>query len=264
MSRNLTGKVIMITGASSGLGGALAKECAKFGASIILVGRNEERLAAIEQECEMLGAKEVRAYPFDLTNTPAIPDFIKGIEKEWATIDALINNAGFGLFERLDQTPEKTVVSMFEVNVLALISLTKAVIPIMLKHRSGHIINIASQAGKLATPKSSIYSATKHAVIGFSNSMRMELEDEGILVTTVNPGPINTSFFDHADSSGTYASSVRRWMLDSDEVAVKTVRLLFTKRRELNLPWWMSVISRIHALFPRLVEKVGKKGFNQK
>ncbi|TDL34667.1 SDR family NAD(P)-dependent oxidoreductase [Jeotgalibacillus sp. S-D1] len=264
MSRDLTGKVIMITGASSGLGGALAKECSKLGASIILVGRNEERLAAVVQECGMLGAGEVRAYPFDLTRTSAIPGFIEDLEKEWGTIDALINNAGFGLFERLDQTPEKTVATMFEVNVLALISLTKAVIPVMQKHRNGHVINIASQAGKLATPKSSIYSATKHAVIGFSNSMRMEVADEGISITTVNPGPINTSFFEHADSSGTYAASVKRWMLDSDEVAAKTVKVLFTKRRELNLPRWMSVISRIHALFPRLVESVGKKGFNQK
>lgn len=264
MSRNLKGKTILITGASSGLGSEIAKKCAERGASIILVSRNQKRLADCVEQCGLLGAEEVKAFPLDLGNTHEIPSFVQSIEKEGIRIDALINNAGFGLFERLDETPDKTIHSMFEVNVLSLIMLTKSVIPVMKKNKNGHIINIASQAGKLATPKSSIYSATKHAVIGFSNSLRMEVADEGIKVTTVNPGPINTSFFDQADGTGKYAESVKRWMLDPEFVALKTVNALFTSKREINLPGWMNLLSKTHALMPAVVEKVGKKGFNQK
>ncbi|PPA71330.1 SDR family NAD(P)-dependent oxidoreductase [Jeotgalibacillus proteolyticus] len=264
MKRKLTDKTILITGASSGLGFELAKKCAELGASIYLVGRNEQRLARIVEECGALGAKEVKAYSFDLTALESIPGLITQIEEESGGIDALINNAGFGLFERLDQTPEKTVQDMFSVNVLALIALTKAVIPLMQKRGHGHIINIASQAGKLATPKSSIYSATKHAVLGFSNSLRMELADEGIAVTAINPGPIDTAFFELADNSGSYTKSVKRWMLSPEKVAAKTVAILFTTKREVNLPGWMNLASKLHSLAPGLVERAGKKGFNQK
>lgn len=264
MRKNLKGKTILITGASSGLGEELAKKCAESGASIILIGRNQDRLAAVVECCGTLGAEEVQAYPFDLGEVGLIPALISKVEKEVGAIDALINNAGFGLFEKLNHTTNETIQAMFDVNVVALIALSQSVIPSMKKRGSGHIINIASQAGKLATPKSSIYSATKHAVIDFSNSLRMEVADDGILVTTVNPGPINTAFFDQADDSGKYAASVKRWMLDPEVVATKTVDALFTRRREINMPRWMNIISKMHVVFPGMVETLGKKGFNQK
>ncbi|KIL45897.1 SDR family NAD(P)-dependent oxidoreductase [Jeotgalibacillus campisalis] len=264
MSRKLEGKKIMITGASSGLGVEIAKKCAQQGAILLLVGRNESRLEAIVQECCILGAREVLAYPYDLRNVHEIPSLINSVNEKAEGIDVLINNAGFGLFERLDQTSIQTVQDMFNVNVLSLIILTKSVIPIMKRGNKAHIINIASQAGKLATPKSSIYSATKFAVIGFSNSLRMELAEENIAVTVINPGPIDTSFFDQADSSGTYAKSVKRYMLNPEKVASKTVQSIFTNKREINLPAWMNGLAKIHTLFPSIVEAVGKKGFHSK
>ena len=102
--------------------------------------------------------------------------------------------------------------------------------------KSGHIINIASQAGKIATPKSSVYSATKHAVLGYTNSLRMELSDFQIKVTAVNPGPIGTDFFTIADESGTYAKSVQRYILKPEYVAKKVVDAMLTSTREINLP----------------------------
>ncbi|MEH7643564.1 SDR family NAD(P)-dependent oxidoreductase, partial [Bacillus pumilus] len=156
------------------------------------------------------------------------------------------------------------MVSMFEVNVFGLIACTKKVIPEMKQRGYGHIINIASQAGKIATPKSAIYSASKHAVLGFSNSLRMELSDIGIHVTTVNPGPIATDFFTIADRSGEYVKNVEFMMLSADKVAGKVVSAMMTKKREINLPGWMNAGSKLYQLFPFLFEKVARKAMMKK
>ncbi|RTR35461.1 SDR family NAD(P)-dependent oxidoreductase [Robertmurraya yapensis] len=134
----------------------------------------------------------------------------------------------------------------------------------MKTQRSGHIVNVASQAGKIATPKSSVYSATKHAVLGYTNSLRMEVTDSNIFMTTVNPGPIATNFFEIADEKGTYVKNVQRIMLKPDYVAEKIVSAMLTKRREINLPRWMNVGSVFYALFPNLFERFGKRSFNKK
>lgn len=125
-------------------------------------------------------------------------------------------------------------------------------------------MNIASQAGKIATPKSSIYSATKHAVLGYTNSLRMELSDQRIFVTAVNPGPIETNFFTIADEKGTYVKNVKKFMLKPEYVAKKVVDAMLTPTREINLPRWMNTGSVVYALFPRLFERLGKRMFNKK
>ncbi len=115
-----------------------------------------------------------------------------------------MNNAGYGIFAEAEKVEFVDVEGMFAVNVVGLIACTQEVIPFMCKRGSGHIINVASQAGKLATPKSSIYSSTKHAVLGYTNSLRMEMAQRGVFVTAVNPGPIRTEFFQIADPGGSY------------------------------------------------------------
>lgn len=134
----------------------------------------------------------------------------------------------------------------------------------MKNRRSGHIINIASQAGKIATPKSSVYAATKHAVLGFTDSLRMEAEQHGIFVTAVNPGPIRTNFFHIADQSGEYVKNVERWMLSPEKVAKRVVSIMMTPTREVNMPRWMNIGSQLYRLFPSVVEKVGKRAFFKK
>ncbi|ARK29462.1 putative oxidoreductase [Halalkalibacter krulwichiae] len=189
---------------------------------------------------------------------------VEQIMEKVGRIDVLINNAGFGVFERVEETKVEIIEEMFSVNVVGLIALTKAVLPYMFNEGQGHIINIASQAGKLATPKSSVYAATKHAVLGFTNGLRMELIDRNITVSAVNPGPIKTPFFDRADQEGMYVKNVRKWMLDPQKVASATVRLIEKPKRELNLPQWMNMGSRFYQLMPTLVEKIAGKKLNQK
>ncbi|TFE03152.1 SDR family NAD(P)-dependent oxidoreductase [Jeotgalibacillus salarius] len=261
--KKLTGKKVLITGASGGLGRAIAEEAARMGADLILIARNERKLIQTGERCRQFGAGTIVIRPFDLNEVEGIPIFMEQVLSESGGADVLVNNAGFGLFEKLENTPDETIISMINVNVVALMLISKAVIPHM-KDSGGHIVNIASQAGKLATPKSSIYSAAKHAVLGFSNSIRMEAADDHILVTTVNPGPIETDFFETADTSGRYASSVKRWMLSPQMVAKKTVDAFYSDKREINLPGWMNMASKAYSLAPGMIERLGKKGFNQK
>ena len=108
-------------------------------------------------------------------------------------IDILVNNAGFGIFKTFEDASMDEVKDMFQVNVFGLVACTKAVLPYMVNKNEGHIINIASLAGKLQ-PEISAYAATKHAVLGFTNSLRMELANTDIYVTAINPGPIDTNF----------------------------------------------------------------------
>lgn len=263
-NERLKGKTVVITGASGGLGEQIAFAAAKNGANVVLLARNLEKLETIKKTIETTSSIKCIIEKLDVSVVEDIPSVFKKIYDEVGPIDVLINNAGYGIFDEAHEATLKDIQGMFNVNVIGLIACTKEVLTFMRNRQSGHIINIASQAGKLATPKSSAYAATKHAVIGFSNSLRMELAPYNVFVTTVNPGPIATGFFDIADKSGTYIKNIERYMLNPEKLANIIVQSIYTKRREINLPRWMNAGSILYSLFPRLVEKVGGKAFYKK
>ncbi len=134
-----------------------------------------------------------------LYDAQALEELVAELYQRYGKIDVLINNAGYGIFEDFDKISDQGIHQMFEVNTFALMNLSRLVASGMKEIRQGHIINIVSMAGLIATAKSSLYSATKFAAIGFSNALRLELMPYGVYVTTVNPGPIRTGFFDQAD-----------------------------------------------------------------
>lgn len=134
----------------------------------------------------------------------------------------------------------------------------------MKERGKGHIINIVSMAGLIATSKSSLYSATKFAAIGFSNALRLELTPDSVYVTTVNPGPIRTAFFDQADPDGSYLKSVDRFLLEPDAVAKKIVKTIGKNKRELNLPLSLNLAHKFYSLFPKLADKLAGETFNYK
>lgn len=263
MNRKLEGKTVLITGASGGLGEKIAHLSAKNGARLLLVARSREKLENICRELETTYSVPCKYVPLDVGKYSEIESVFRTHWKN-EPIDVLVNNAGFGLFKDVLSTDFQESKRMFDVNVLGLIAFTKFVLPQMINRRSGHIINIASQAGKIATPKSAVYSATKKAVIGFTDSLRMEVKNSGIFVTTVNPGPIATNFFKIADESGDYLQNVGRWVLDPERVATRIVSAMLSDVRELNMPFSMNLASKMYTLFPRLVEAIGKPFFYKK
>ncbi|WP_409251269.1 SDR family NAD(P)-dependent oxidoreductase [Bacillus sp. SCS-153A] len=264
MNQRLKNKNIVITGASGGIGEKIALKAAERGANVVLLARNEERLKAIQKKIQEEYKGKAFIHSVDVSDFESLPSVFQSIYREFENVDILVNNAGYGIFDEADQASFEDIKGMFDVNVLGLIACTKHVLPIMKKRNSGHIINIASQAGKLATPKSSAYSASKHAVLGFTNSLRMEAASSNIFVTAVNPGPIATNFFNIADRSGTYAKNMERLMLDPEAVAEKIVNKMLTNTREINLPRWMNAGSVLYTLFPGVIERLGKNAFFKK
>lgn len=263
-SNRLNGKNIVITGASSGIGSKIARCAASRGANLILLARRVDKLQALKEELTAKTDVNIIVHSLDVSKPDEIEQVFGAIFQQIDRIDVLVNNAGFGIFEEAHQVDMSEVDEMFAVNVIGLIACTKAVVPKMMERRSGHIINISSQAGKIATPKSSVYAATKHAVLGYTNSLRMEMSRYGVYVTAVNPGPIATEFFTIADQSGSYVKNVAKYMLQPEDVARKIVDRMFIETREINLPWWMNAGSMIYSLFPRFVERIGRNAFFKK
>lgn len=260
----LNGKNIVITGASGGIGAEIAKLCASRGANLVLLARSVDKLQQLQTELQDRYAVRVIVHQLNVSDTDQVQAVFELIFQAVGHVDILVNNAGFGVFREAHEVDLAEAKAMFNVNVLGLMACTSMVLPHMRERRFGHIINIASQAGKIATPKSSVYSATKHAVLGYTNALRMEVSDDKIRITSVNPGPIATNFFNIADEKGTYVKNVQKFMLQPEYVARKVVDAMLTKTREINLPRWMNLGSVFFVLFPRTFERLGKRAFNQK
>jgi short-subunit dehydrogenase len=260
----LKDKNIVITGASGGIGAEIAKLCAESGANLVLLARSIDKLELLQKDLQQKYQVNVDVFQLDVSNTDQVQEVFKQIFAAIGRIDILVNNAGFGVFREAHAATIDEIKGMFNVNVVGLMACTSMVLPKMRERRFGHIINIASQAGKIATPKSSVYSASKHAVLGYTNALRMEAADYHIQVTSVNPGPIATNFFNIADEKGTYVKSVQKFMLKPEYVAEKVVDSMLTKTREINLPRWMNMGSVVYVLFPRLFERIGKRVLNKK
>ncbi|MDM5189844.1 SDR family oxidoreductase [Bacillus sp. DX4.1] len=264
MAARLQEKVIVITGASSGIGEQVAMQVAAQGAIPVLMARTEEKLRALAQKIKTTYNTSCYYYVIDVSQETEVETVFAQVLQDVGQIDILVNNAGFGIFKTFEEASMAEVKDMFHVNVFGLVACTKAVLPHMVEKNSGQIINIASLAGKIATPKSSAYAATKHAVLGFTNSLRMELTNTNIYVTAINPGPIDTNFFEIADQSGTYVKNMGRYMLKPMYVAEQIVKAMQTKKREVNLPKWMGVGPKFFALFPGLFERIAGKSLSKK
>ncbi|WP_102027117.1 SDR family NAD(P)-dependent oxidoreductase [Salirhabdus sp. Marseille-P4669] len=264
MNKSLNGKNIIITGASSGIGQQLAWQVAENKAMPILVARSEEKLKSLAAELKEKLSIKSAYYVCDIGNKEQWQQTMESIVHDFGHIHVLINNAGFGVFQQVDEMDYRDFEHMFAVNVHGLIQASQFFLLHMLKKKEGHIVNIASQAGKMATPKAAGYASTKHAVLGFTNGLRMEVEKKGIYVTAVNLGPVKTSFFQTADPSGSYEKAVQRYLLDPEKVARTVVARLYRPTREINLPKWMEFGSRLYQLFPSLFEKVFRKQFSKK
>lgn len=189
------GKVIFITGATSGFGEATAHLFARNGYKIILNGRRENRLKDVKESLENKYHASCYILPFDVREQERVFESINSLPAEWQDIDILINNAGLALGRDLfDQASLDDWNTMIDTNVKGLLYVSKAVIPFMIKRKTGHIINIGSTAGKEVYERGNVYCATKFAVDAISKSMRIDLLSHHIKVTAIHPGAAETEF----------------------------------------------------------------------
>jgi short-subunit dehydrogenase len=192
--RPLDGKVVLITGASRGLGVDMAHAFAAQKAKIALAARSADELAKVRADVEAAGVEAV-SVPADLGDLPALPALVARVEQSLGPIDVLVNNAGLEHVLHFETESLEKIDQIIRVNLTGLMSLTRIVLPGMIERSAGHIVNVASVAGLVPVPYNTVYSATKHAVIGFSRSLRLELKDQGVGVSVVSPGFVDGGMF---------------------------------------------------------------------
>ncbi len=214
-------KVIVVTGASSGMGKNFALHLLKKGHTVYGLARRVEMMDDIVQA----GGKVIA---LDITDENQIRKAVDQILKEQSKVDVLINNAGYAVYGPAEETPIEVARRQFEVNIFGLASLTQKIIPNMRDRKSGTIINISSMGGKIYTPFGSWYHATKHALEGWSDCLRVELMPFGVDVVIVEPGGIDTEFTDvffqnlQGDlEKGPYATTLNKMLKSSKEMAEK-------------------------------------------
>lgn len=255
-------KVIWITGASSGIGEALSLAMAREGANLILSSRRTEELERVRNQCTS-PSNRCSIHPFDLSDTSQIDQLTARILKEFGTIDYLINCGGISQRSYAKDTPIETDRKIMEVNFWGSVAVTKSVLPIMLEKKSGHIIVISSISGKFGFFLRSAYSASKHALHGFFESLRLEVFKDNIKVTLVCPGKINTSIAHNAlnekgeKSKSSAISSYRG--LSPEECANQIIKAIKKNKAEVFIGGKELRAIAIKRLFPSLFFKLIQK-----
>jgi short-subunit dehydrogenase len=244
----------VITGASSGLGRKIAILNSGRYDNLILIGRNSTKLKQTAQACITQGQVHVFALTCDLTQTDQIKATAKWISTHVGSVDLLVNNAGLGYFKNLMNQTFDEIDRTFETDLIGMIKLTKLLLPMMVDHVgvAADIVNIASIAGKIATAKTTTYASAKFGVVGFSNALRLELKSRNVRVHTINPGPMDTNFFNIADPSGKYLKGIEAFIISSEQVAKLALKAVDENRREINVPTVMGIGAIGYTLFPNV------------
>jgi short-subunit dehydrogenase len=195
---SLANRVVWITGASAGIGAALARELAMQQAKLVLSARRVDRLEALAQDVAAAGAPEPLIAPLDLTNFDSHAHVAEAVRSHWGRIDVLVHNAGISQRGSALESDLGVVQRLIDVDLIGPISLTHAALPAMVEQGSGHFVVVSSLVGLFGTPKRSAYSAAKHGLHGYFESLEAELYDQGIRVTMICPGFIKTELTYHA------------------------------------------------------------------
>ena len=239
------GSVAVVTGASRGIGEAVARAAAARGAQVGLISRSEDELRALLERIDGRGAVAAA----DIADREQTEHAIASVEAELGPVDILVNNAGIGAYGTVAETDVETFERLVQINYLGTVYATKAVLPGMIARRRGHIVNVASIAGRIGAPLEAAYSATKFAVAGLSEALAIELASTGIGVSVVNPGPVATGFF---EARGHPYQRKTPKPVSAEQVARDVVGAVERNKLETYIPRWLrqAVVSRV--LFPPL------------
>ena len=260
-------KVVIITGASEGIGRALALELSQQGAKLAISARNKDRLEELASECHDLGA-ETLVLPADVTIESECRRMIETTAQHWGRIDILVANAGRTMWAKLEELEDSSVLeSIMAVNYFGAVYCTRAALPWLLESR-GRIVAVASIAGLTGVPARSGYCATKHAMVGFFDSLRIELADRGVTVTVVAPDFVVSKIHRRAlDGKGTPLGETPMQedkIMTAEDCArmmataiARRKRLLITSRRG-KLGRWLKLV------WPGLIDRIAKKAIEQR
>jgi short-subunit dehydrogenase len=250
----LSRQVVVVTGASMGIGEAIARAWAEQGARVVLLSRDAARAEAAR--ARVAHPERTLALACDVRHRQEIDRVVALALEHYGAIDVWVNNAGHGLLDSVAQADLALCRETFDTNFFGALMAMQAVVPVMRRAGSGTIINISSVAGHIALPYHALYSATKFAMNAISQAARVELMGAGIHVMTVCPGFVATDFGAHArrgtETKQVRPSSVRG--ISPERVARATLRGYEKKKREVIVPWTMHPVVKLYQLFPALVE----------
>jgi len=255
------GKVIVVTGASSGIGRAVCLALARYHPKLVIIARRKKQLL---QTAHLLKKEKIEVLPIvgDVRNREDREKLIEFTMKSFGRIDVLINNAGLGKANLFIEQPEEEIDQLIETNVLSLIKMTKQVLPIMKQQESGLIINMSSSLALLPVYPFAVYCATKSAVKVFSDSIRQEFKDYGILVSTVMPGPYDTEFNKVAGLNGaTIPSFAVENLADAvAELVVKPKKNLIRPKSYVLLIWFTKKFESVKNFITLKIAQMIDKG----
>ena len=257
---NFKDKVVLITGASSGIGRAAAIKFAKRGATIILVSRNNEKLEQVNEELKKFNTSTL-VCECDISDKSQVEKISKIILERYDSVDILVNNAGFAIYGSVSELTIEEIESQMATNYLGMVYCTKNFLPSMIKKNSGHIVNVASVAGSFGLPGIASYCATKFAMLGFSEGLKHELKGTGVGITVVSPIMVRTNFFDHSsfESMPKYSPT----SLSAETVANAILKASNSPRLEIIVPSIVRVAVWLKSTFPYLINPILGSAFKK-
>ncbi|HVM60204.1 MAG TPA: SDR family oxidoreductase [Verrucomicrobiae bacterium] len=254
-------RVVIITGASSGFGLAAAEALHREGASVVMAARNPERLERAATGLPAQRGREPLWFPCDVSNRPEVDALVAKTVARFGHIDILINNAGSGLIAPVGAIPLEDARALFETNFFGALNCTQAVLPYLKNQRHGHIVNMSSVAGLRGIPNSSMYSASKAALIALSDALRLEVKPFGISVTTICPSRTNdTPFVERAKKYGPIQLYKVPDSLTTPMVVRALLHAILHRRRTVILPFYARAMHALNKLSPRVVDHILYKG----
>ena len=261
--KTLTNKIIWITGASSGIGEALAYALAGEGSKLVLSSRNEAELLRVKNNCKT-SSNDILLLPFDLQETSGAGELAKKVIEKFGRIDILINNGGISQRSYTIDTSTEIDRKIMEVNFFGTIALAKAVLPYMIKEKSGHIVVVSSIAGKFGFYLRSAYSAAKHALHGFFESLRMEVHKNNIQVLIVCPEKVKTNISLNAlTAKGTphgIMDKSHEQGVSAEECAHQIIKAIKNNKEEIYIGHFNGQLALfIKRIFPGLFSKLIRK-----
>jgi short-subunit dehydrogenase len=255
MARQLKGAVVLITGASSGIGRAAAFAFAKEGAKLVLAARRRDQLEEVAAAVRSLGGEAV-AVQTDVADRRQVEAAVNSAVSAFGRLNILVNNAGIGYYGMFEEMPLEEIEALWNVNMMGTIYATQAAIPLMRKQGGGQIINIASVAGKIGNPGNAIYCATKFAMVGMSEALRVELHGSGIEVSVICPIGTNTEFFEASSARSKRDHRPMGPIQTPEKVARTIVRCAKRPRPEVIVFPPARILVLINALAPRLAGRI--------
>ena len=252
---NIKGKIVLVTGASGGIGESISKAMAKEGGRVLLLARREVELNRVATDINQAGG-DAKYFVVDLTNSSSVSEVTKRILEDVGTPDIIVNNAGSGKWRFVEETSPEEAVQMMAMPYFGAFYITHAFMPELLKRNSGHIVNISSVGSRFVWPGATAYLAARWAVRGFTEALRSDLYHTGIDVTLYESGVISSKYWEHNSGSFERVPKMGKLIptLTPEKVAAAIVKGVERNKRLIVVPFMMKMTYWQHAVFPGIVQ----------